>query len=79
MYNLVYKTGDKNMEKIMYKKMKNVFDSAISAQTQISKLSSKEKATLEKGWDIEHAYYSSSLEGSNVDRKDFEKMAKKIV
>lgn len=60
------------------KKIEDVFTSAKNAQVYISKLDSKEKATLEKGWDVEHAYYSSSLEGSKVDRKDFEKMAKKI-
>jgi hypothetical protein len=60
------------------KKIEGVFISARNAHVHISKLDPKEKATLEKGWDIEHAYYSSSLEGSKVDKRDFEKMAKKI-
>lgn len=37
-----------------------------------------EKKKLEKTWDVEHAYYSSSLEGSKIDRKEFEKLGKKI-
>ena len=59
-------------------KMNNVLVSARSAQVHISKLNPKEKANLEKGWDIEHAYYSSTLEGSKLDKREFEKMAKKI-
>ena len=48
------------------------------AQKHIAKLSPKQKSSLEKGWDIEHAYYSSALEGSNLDRKEFEKLATKV-
>ncbi len=44
----------------------------------LSSLTSTEKQALEKKWDIEHAYYSSALEGSKIDKKDFEKMAKNI-
>ena len=61
------------------KKMRSVFTSARNAQVHISKLNPKQKDNLEKAWDIEHAYYSSSLEGSKVDRRDFEKMAKKLI
>ena len=59
-------------------KIRDVFTSARVAQKEISKLNPKEKASLEKEWDVEHAYYSSSLEGSGVDRKEFEEMAKKV-
>ena len=60
------------------KKMKEVFSGARNAHIHISKLKPKQKISLEKNWDIEHAYYSSSLEGSRVDKRDFEKMAKKV-
>ena len=49
-----------------------------AAQKYIGTLSSTQKSTLEKGWDIEHAYYSSALEGSNLDRKEFEELALKV-
>lgn len=48
------------------------------AQGHIAKLSPTQKSSLEKGWDIEHAYYSSALEGSDLDRKEFEKLALKV-
>ncbi len=48
------------------------------ALTQMSSLSPKQKSSLEKGWDIEHAYYSSALEGSKLDRKEFEELARKV-
>lgn len=44
----------------------------------LSGFSVPEKKKLEKTWDVEHAYYSSSLEGSKIDRKEFEKMGQKI-
>ena len=31
---------------------------------------------LEDQWDIEHAYYSSALEGSKIDRNEFDALAK---
>ena len=42
------------------------------------KLSANKKAEIEKKWDVEHAYYSSTLEGNNLDRKKFNELAKKI-
>ena len=48
------------------------------AEEKISELTSSQRKSLEKSWDIEHAYYSSALEGSKVDRKEFEKLGKKI-
>jgi len=47
-------------------------------QTKISELTPKQKHALEKSWDVEHAYYSSTLEGSKIDRKEFEDLAKKV-
>jgi len=55
-----------------------LFLSIKNAQKKISKLNPKQKSALERAWDIEHAYYSSTLEGSKLDRKDFEKLAEKI-
>lgn len=49
-----------------------------SGQKAVARLSVSEKNTLEKKWDIEHAYYSSALEGSKIDRKEFDKLAEKI-
>jgi hypothetical protein len=48
------------------------------AEKQISQLTPKQKSALEKSWDIEHAYYSSALEGSKLDRDEFEKLALKV-
>ena len=53
-----------------------LFESMKSAEKHISKLTPKEKSALEEKWDIEHAYYSSALEGSKIDRGEFEKLAK---
>jgi len=58
--------------------IKKLFSSIIDGQKKILNLTPKDKAKLERGWDIEHAYYSSSLEGSKIDRKDFEELAKGV-
>lgn len=47
-------------------------------QKVVASLSVQEKRSLEKRWDIEHAYYSSALEGSKIDRKEFDKLAETI-
>lgn len=60
-------------------KFMTLFASMNSAEKQIAKLTPREKSSLEKGWDIEHAYYSSALEGSKLDRGEFEKLAQKRV
>lgn len=59
-------------------KLTQLLASMKAAQEQIAKLSPTQKSALEKGWDIEHAYYSSALEGSDLDRKEFEKLALKV-
>ena len=59
-------------------KLGQLLTSMRTAQEHIAKLSPKQKSTLEKGWDIEHAYYSSALEGSDIDRKEFEELALKV-
>ena len=48
------------------------------AREKISKMTPAQKNDLEKSWDVEHAYYSSTLEGSKIDRKEFDKMAEKV-
>lgn len=55
-----------------------LFISIKEAHKKLLQLSPKEKSVLEKKWDVEHAYYSSALEGSNLDKKEFEKLAEKI-
>lgn len=62
--------------------MKNALKTLVGTvqvgQKTLASLSAHEKKTLEKTWDIEHAYYSSALEGSKIDRKEFDKLAEKI-
>lgn len=59
-------------------KLRQLLASMKDAQDHIAKLTPTQKSTLEKGWDIEHAYYSSALEGSDLDRIEFEKLALKV-
>jgi ABC-type nitrate/sulfonate/bicarbonate transport system substrate-binding protein len=49
-----------------------------AARETISKMTPAQRNNLEKSWDIEHAYYSSTLEGTKLDRKEFDQIAKKI-
>lgn len=49
-----------------------------AARETISRMTPAQKINLEKSWDVEHAYYSSSLEGSKLDRKEFEKIGKRV-
>jgi len=60
------------------KNLKNFINIVQNGQLAMSSLSTEDKKKLEKTWDIEHAYYSSSLEGSKLDRKEFEKLAVNI-
>lgn len=60
------------------KKASQLISDIKAARKTISEMTPAQKNDLEKSWDIEHAYYSSSLEGSNIDRKEFEKIAKNI-
>jgi len=62
----------------MNNKFTTLLTSMNIAKKHISKLTPKQKAAMEKGWDVEHAYYSSVLEGSKIDRKEFEKLADKV-
>ena len=61
--------------------MKNDLVNKIAAAGQkanqaLRAMPAKEKTKLEDAWDVEHAYYSSALEGSKIDKKEFEKIAK---
>ena len=59
-------------------KRQQFFKSMAIADARLRSLSPKEKVQLEKTWDVEHAYYSSVLEGSLLDREEFEQLAKKV-
>ncbi len=54
----------------------NLIITAKKAHVAINSLNPEQKSQLEEGWDVEHAYYSSVLEGSKLDRKEFEVLAK---
>ena len=58
--------------------IKQLFLSAQDAKERIKALTPAQKSQLEKAWDVEHAYYSSALEGSKLDKKEFEKLAETI-
>ena len=58
--------------------LNNLISTIQKGQKAIGSLSVKQKHALEKVWDVEHAYYSSALEGSKIDRKEFEKFAKNV-
>lgn len=53
-----------------------VFNAGHRAAKTLGAMSPKDKAKLEETWDVEHAYYSSALEGSKLDKKEFEALAK---
>ena len=57
-------------------KKEAIFERMKAFQRSVSKLSANQKTKLENAWDVEHAYYSSVLEGSKLDRKEFEDLAK---
>jgi hypothetical protein len=54
--------------------LKQAFCSAVAARSKLKNLTVNQKNQIEKHWDIEHAYYSSTLEGSKIDRKEFEEL-----
>jgi hypothetical protein len=58
--------------------LKRVITSGQRAQECLSAMSKTTKAKLEKTWDVEHAYYSSALEGSKLSRKAFNELAQRI-
>lgn len=67
------------MKAMLNQQAKQLIISRQEAQKKIAGLSVAEKKKLEKSWDVEHAYYSSALEGSKIDRKEFDRLAKAIL
>lgn len=67
------------MKKVLTQQAKQLFIAREEAQKKLVKLSPSQKKTLEKSWDVEHAYYSSALEGSNIDRKEFERLGQQVL
>ncbi|MEK9175109.1 MAG: hypothetical protein AAB795_00795 [Patescibacteria group bacterium] len=60
------------------KKLNKVLISKAQFDKRWKDLPLKQRSTLEKRWDTDHAYYSSTLEGNGLDKKRFEELAKKI-
>lgn len=48
------------------------------AHKAIIRMSPQQKQKVEIALDVEHAYYSSALEGCKIDRTEFEKLAKSV-
>ena len=59
-------------------KVNKLISTIKKGQKALRSLTVSQKNNLEKVWDVEHAYYSSALEGSHVDRKKFDKFAKSV-
>ncbi len=63
--------------------MKNILINKVilsgrNARKALDRLNPREKQKVETALDIEHAYYSSALEGSKIDRTEFEKLAETV-
>lgn len=56
--------------------LKQLIKAKSIADRKMSVMNSKQRNKLEEIWDIEHAYYSSALEGSKLDKKEFEMLAR---
>ncbi len=48
-----------------------------AAEKRMEGMNTTDRQKLEVQLDVEHAYYSSALEGSRLDRKTFDELAKK--
>ncbi len=48
------------------------------AHKAMAHMSPQEKRKMEIAFDVEHAYYSSVLEGCKIDRTEFEKLAESV-
>ena len=57
--------------------LRQLVDVKKEADQKIASLGATQRANLEENWDVEHAYYSSALEGSKLDKKEFESLAEK--
>ncbi len=58
--------------------IQKLFVSMRDAREKLAELTPAQMKSLEKSWDIEHAYYSSALEGSKIDRQEFERLGEAI-
>jgi hypothetical protein len=58
------------------KKLHNLIKVKRDAEQFMKTLPSQKKQELNLKLDVEHAYYSSALEGSKLDRKTFDELAK---
>jgi hypothetical protein len=63
--------------------MKNILINKVilsgrDAHKLMDRMSPQEKQKVEIALDVEHAYYSSALEGCKIDRGEFEKLAENI-
>ena len=58
--------------------IKKLIEARNAAERKMQKMSPKERKNLEIRLDVEHAYYSSALEGSKLDRKTFEELGKEV-
>lgn len=56
-----------------------VIFSGRAAHKVIGSMSPEQKRNTETALDIEHAYYSSVLEGCKIDRAEFEKLGEGVV
>ena len=65
----------KNMKNTL---LQEVFKAKRVGMQRLSMMDEKTRNTLEDGWDIEHAYYSSALEGSKIDRNEFDRLAGQV-
>lgn len=57
--------------------LKQLLTAKNAGKQRLLEMDEKARLHLEDQWDIEHAYYSSVLEGSKLDRNDFDALAKK--
>jgi hypothetical protein len=55
-----------------------VIFSGRDAHKAMAHMSPQEKQKVEMALDVEHAYYSSALEGCKIDRKGFERLAEGV-
>ncbi len=77
-YIIIYRSLiNVNHKLYMTKILRQLIESKTKADRVISGMSFAQKKQLEKAWDTEHAYYSSALEGSRLDRERFDVLAQK--
>ncbi|MDP3697028.1 MAG: hypothetical protein Q8R55_03265 [Candidatus Taylorbacteria bacterium] len=58
--------------------LRQLIEAKSVADKKMSVMNSAQINKLEEVWDVEHAYYSSALEGSKLDKKEFEMLAREV-